>query len=125
MKYQGRPTRRVTSEPTIDQLIRHLQAELDLVHEIVDAQAKEQRQWQIECTIQESLAFLQKVKDREHAGMRRILIEKEPVRVLKSTSNTDAEEGKEDSDTDGVRCPNCEGVMDAGLDFCQSCGELR
>jgi len=125
MKYQCRLRCRVSAEPTIDQLIRHLQAELELVNDIGDVQAKEQRQWQIECTIQESLVFLQKFKERENAGMRRILAEKEPVRVLRSASNSKEEAVDDDADSDTIRCPGCEGVMDAGLDFCQSCGQYR
>ena len=122
MKYQCLLTTVVTGEPTVDQLIRHLQAELDSVSEISDVQAREQRQWQIESTIQEGLVFLQKYQERENSGIRKILAEKEPVRVIKSTEDSQAK-SKDDSDDDSTLCPECGTTMEAGLGFCPSCGE--
>ena len=46
----------------LDQFIRHLQAELEDSVEILDVQAREQRQWQLENAIQEGIKYLKKIE---------------------------------------------------------------
>jgi len=68
----------------IDQFIRHLQAELEDSNEILDIQAREQRQWQLENAIQESIKFLKKVEERKLLGLDNIFEERDAVRLVKT-----------------------------------------
>ena len=71
------------AEPTVDELIRHLQTELEKCESIIDSQERKQRQVQIENSIQESLSFQQRYKMLESAGIDPLVIT-ETVRLIKS-----------------------------------------
>ena len=72
----------------IDQFIRHLQAELEDTSEILDVQAREQRQWQLEIAIQEGLKFIKRLEDKKILGLENIFEERDAVRVIKRHDKT-------------------------------------
>ena len=56
-------------EPTVDELIRHLQSELGQADDIIDSLDRKRRQLQIETCIQEVLSFQQRYKILDDAGI--------------------------------------------------------
>lgn len=103
----------------IDQFVRHLQAELEETNGIMDLQLREQRQWQIEIAIQESLKFIKKIEERKILKDSNIFKEVEAVRIIKKKSKLEAKSNSEKSTTD---CPKCEEGRISDLGFCESCG---
>ena len=103
----------------IDQFIRHLQAELEDSNEILDVQARMQRQWQLEITIQESMKFLKRMEERKILGLENIFEERDAVRLVKIH-----DKNKQDSKTikNDLFCPKCEEEITEDLGFCESCG---
>ena len=103
----------------IEMFIKYLQAELEETSEILDLQARELRQWQIEVSIQEGLKFLNNVEDKRKLGLINLFKEKEAVRIIKKR---DKPEISKINSEDGLICPKCDHVMTENLDFCESCG---
>ena len=64
-------------QPNLDEFIRHLQAELELSESIVDPVEQEQRQWQIEASLQEAIAFSSRWKRIAELG-------KNPIKIVES-----------------------------------------
>jgi hypothetical protein len=103
----------------IDMFIRHLQAELEDCSEILDLQAREQRQWQIEIAIQEGIKFIKKTEEKKILGLKNIFEEREAVRLIKKKQTDSVEQIKT---TDEIFCPKCEVEITENLGFCESCG---
>ena len=64
-------------QPNLDEFIRHLQAELELSESIVDPVEQEQRQWQIEASLQEAISFSSRWKRIAELG-------KNPIKIVES-----------------------------------------
>ena len=47
----------MTESPSVDEFIRHMQAELDACEDIVDKIEREKRQWQIESSLLLAIDF--------------------------------------------------------------------
>lgn len=106
------------AEPTVDELIRHLQTELEKCDSIIDPQERSHRQLQIENSIQESLSFQQRYKMLENAGIDPLLIT-ETVRLIKSADENN--QSQKDS-SESSWCPKCDCPLEEDLNFCPACG---
>ncbi|CAI8230829.1 MAG: Uncharacterised protein [Methanobacteriota archaeon] len=106
----------------IDLFIRHLQAELEETSEILDLQAKEHRQWQIEVAIQEGLKYLKKLEERKILGLETMFREKDAVRVLRKKQEANQNNSMHNIDDAKQKCPKCEADFTEDLGFCESCG---
>ena len=106
------------AEPTVDELIRHLQVELEKAEDILDSKERTKRQLQIEITIQEALSFQQRHSMLDDAGIDPLKIS-EAVRLIqkaeKPTAKVNAEGGTRN-------CEKCAARLEEDLDFCPSCG---
>ena len=109
----------MTKENDVDLFIRHLQTELEETNNILDAQAKEQRQWQIEIAIQEGLNYLKKIENQENRNLLNVFEEIEPVRIIKKKVNGNVSKKKMESN---IQCPKCDEQIIGDLGFCESCG---
>jgi len=110
------------ADSEIDLFIRHLQLELEETSEILDLQAREHRQWQIEVAIQEGLKYLNKIEERKILGLDAMFKEKEAVRVLRKKQKiTKSNSINHDEDGNQI-CPKCESEITENLGFCESCG---
>ena len=108
----------MTESPTVDEFIRHMQAELDACEEIVDKNERQKRQWQIESTLLQAIEFSNRFKELSKLGQN-------PMKIVEALSNpnTDsAEIAKQVIAIAGGICPHCGAGIDADLDFCSSCG---
>tara|TARA_B100001996_G_scaffold364618_1_gene333784 strand:- start:685 stop:1032 length:348 start_codon:yes stop_codon:yes gene_type:complete len=110
------------ADSDVDQFIRHLQAELEETSEILDLQAREHRQWQIEVAIQESLKYLKKIDERKILGLDAMFKEKEAVRIISKKQNI-TKSNSINHDEEGTQiCTKCESEITENLGFCESCG---
>lgn len=103
----------------IDLFIRHLQAELEDCSEILDLQARQQRQWQIEIAIQEGIKYIKKTEEKRILGLKNIFEEREAVRVIKKKEKISVTQLKGKGE---MFCPKCELEITENLGFCESCG---
>ena len=112
----------MNEEPTVEEFVRHLQVELEKTNEISDAKEREERVWQLEISIQESLAFRQRYADLVESGFDPLIVEK-AVRLILSQQET------EDIDsvalTAGEICVHCDTKLDAEIEFCAACGKYQ
>ncbi len=106
-------------ETEINMFIKHLQAELEDTVEILDVQARELRQWQIEITIQESLKFLKIIEEGKKLGLKNIFKERDAVRIIKKR---DPNSQNKNNDENYLMCPKCDDEITESLGFCESCG---
>jgi hypothetical protein len=108
----------MTESPTVDEFIRHMQAELDACEDIVDKNERQKRQWQIESTLLQAIEFSNRFKELSKLGQN-------PMKIVEALSNpnTDsAEIAKQVIAIAGGICPHCGAGIDADLDFCSACG---
>ncbi len=108
----------MSDSPTIDEFIRHMQAELDACEDIVDKVEREKLQWQIESALMLAIEFSDKFKELAKLGQN-------PMSIVKALSMQDpgsAEVAKQVIAATAGMCPNCGSSMDADLDFCPNCG---
>jgi|TARA_B100001540_G_C15515685_1_gene510161 rRNA maturation endonuclease Nob1 len=109
----------MNDDTDIEMFLKHMQAELEDTSEILDLQARELRQWQIEVAIQEGLKFLNHVEEKRKLGLKNIFMEREAVRIIKKRNSTETTKiNREDT----LVCPKCDHEMTENLDFCESCG---
>ncbi|HIF45548.1 MAG TPA: hypothetical protein EYQ73_01980 [Candidatus Poseidoniales archaeon] len=109
----------MTNSASIDEFIRHMQAELDDCEQISDKQEREQRQWQLEVAIQEAILFNNRFKQLEKIGS-------DPLQIVQALAMPDApsaENPKSGLSSDSNSCKSCGGLIEAELGFCASCGK--
>ena len=109
----------MSESPTVDEFIRHMQAELDACQEIPDVQERQQRQWQIEASMQQAIVFSNKFKELQKLG-------KDPLKLIQALSMPDgpsAEDAKQAIARVGGFCPSCGSNIQEDLDFCANCGK--
>lgn len=109
----------MTESPSVDEFIRHMQAELDACEDIVDKNERQKRQWQIESTLLMAIEFSNRFKELSKLGQNPIKI----VQALSSPNADNAEIAKQVIAIAGGMCPHCGASIDADLDFCSSCGK--
>jgi len=104
---------------SLDEFIRHLQAELEMCHEIVDKVEKEKRIWQIESALLEAISFQKKFMELAKIG-------KDPMKIIEAMSLPDKHNTKSAltaiAKIGGI-CPQCGAPVESELDFCSTCGE--
>ena len=103
----------------VEMFIKYLQVQLEDTMEILDLQARQLRQWQIESAIQEGLKFLNNVEEKRKLGLNNIFKEREPVRIIKKREKSEI---KNFNSEENLICPKCDHEMTENLDFCESCG---
>ena len=106
-------------EPTVDELIRHLQTELGQADDIVDNLDRKRRMLQLETSIQEAISFQQRFKILEGAGIDPIKIT-EAVRLIQPA---DKMPSSQSNNTESGWCERCEATLEDDLDFCPACGK--
>ena len=89
----------MTDVPTVDLLLRHLQAELEASASIPDPHERGQRQRRLEAAIQEAILFNTRFAQRVRLGL-------DPTVVVGAAG----------------ACEHCAAPLDPDLDFCARCG---
>ena len=69
----------MSEAPTIEEFIRHMQAELDTCKEIPDAEERQHKQWQLETAIQQAVIFSNRFKELVRIG-------KDPLKIVEALS---------------------------------------
>ncbi len=108
----------MTESPSVDEFIRHMQAELDACEEIVDKNERQKRQWQIESSLLMAIEFSNRFKELSKLGQNPMKI----VEALTSADSSNANIAKQVIAIAGGMCPHCSAPIEADLDFCSSCG---
>ena len=108
----------MSDSPTIDEFIRHMQAELDACEDIVDKVEREKLQWQIESALMLAIEFSDKFKELAKLGQN-------PIQIVQALATQDPDSAKIAKQVIAIAtglCPHCGATMEADLDFCPSCG---
>ena len=108
----------MTESPTIDEFIRHMQAELDACEDIVDKNERQKRQWQIESSLLLAIEFSNRFKELSKLGQN-------PMKIVEALANTNTDSNeiaKQVIAIAGGLCPHCGASVDPDLDFCSACG---
>ena len=108
----------MTESPSVDELIRHMKAELDACEDIVDKNERQKCQWQIESSLLLAIEFSNRFKELSKLGQNPIEI----VQALTTNDASSANIAKQVIAIAGGLCPSCGTTMEADLDFCSSCG---
>jgi len=108
----------MTDSPTVDEFIRHMQAELDECEEIVDKNERQKRQWRIESALLLAIEFESRFKELSKLGQNPMKI----VQALTSPNADNADLAKQVIAIAGGMCPHCGATIDSDLNFCSSCG---
>ena len=108
----------MTESPTVDEFIRHMQAELDACEGIVDKNERQKLQWQIESSLLLAIEFSNRFKELSKLGQN-------PIKIVEALSNPNTDKAdvtKQIIAIAGGICPHCGAGIDADLDFCSTCG---
>ena len=108
----------MSESPSVDEFIRHMQAELDACEDIVDIKERQKRQWQIESSLLLAIEFSTRFKDLSKLGQNPMQI----VQALESNEGEIANVAKIIAVAGGL-CPHCGATVESDLDFCSSCGD--
>ncbi|RAH15805.1 MAG: hypothetical protein CMB20_001035 [Methanobacteriota archaeon] len=110
----------MSDSPSVDQFIRHMQAELDSCETIVDKNEREKRQWQIESALMHAIDFKRRFVDLSKLG-------EDPLKIVKALAMNDinSTELKQNEIATNGFCPRCNMPMEADLDFCPNCGDYQ
>ena len=110
----------MSDSPSVDQFIRHMQAELDSCETIVDKNEREKRQWQIESALMHAIDFKRRFVDLSKLG-------EDPLKIVKALAMNDinSTELKQNEIAINGFCPSCNMPMEADLDFCANCGDYQ
>ncbi len=109
----------MTESPSVDEFIRHMQAELDACEEIVDKNERQKLQWKIESALLMAIEFSNRFKELSKLGQN-------PIKIVEALSSADAANSdiaKQVIAIAGGMCPQCGAAMDPELDFCPTCGD--
>ena len=117
--WEFQPAHNMTESPSVDEFIRHMQAELDACEDIVDKNERQKRQWQIESTLLMAIEFSNRFKELSKLGQNPMKI----VEALASADSSNANIAKQVIAIAGGMCPHCGAPIEADLDFCSSCGD--
>tara|TARA_X000000368_G_C22878916_1_gene644397 strand:- start:397 stop:735 length:339 start_codon:yes stop_codon:yes gene_type:complete len=109
----------MSESASVDEFIRHMQAELDACEDIVDKVEREKRQWQIESSLLMAIEFSDRFKELAKLGQNPIKI----VEALKMQDGGDSKIAKQVIAMASGMCPSCGAPMDSDLSFCPSCGD--
>ena len=101
-------------DPTLDEFLRQLQAEMDIADKIPDKEERRQRQWQIEAAMQEAITFSNRWKHIQKLGM-------DPIRIVEAITEEENTVRRTNAPIIG-RCEKCSSPIESDLDFCPSCG---
>ena len=108
----------MSESPSVDEFIRHMQAELDACEDIVDKVERQKRQWQIESSLLMAIEFSERFKELSKLGQN-------PLEIVKALAMADSENSNITKQVlaaaSGI-CPYCSSPMEEDLDFCPSCG---
>jgi len=102
-------------EATVDEFMRHLQAELGDAEKLIDLEERELRTWQIEAAIQESIVFLNRWRAIESSGI-------DPLKIVEEESIIRKAAISEKTYDRGI-CESCGVATEADIDFCVACGK--
>ena len=102
-------------EATVDEFMRHLQAELGDAEKLIDLEERELRTWQIESAIQEAIVFLNRWRTIEASGIDPLKIVEEESIIRKAAIN--------EKTYDRGICESCGEAREADIDFCVACGK--
>lgn len=106
---------------SVEELVRHLQSELESTTDIPDEIEREKRRWQLELAIQEALSFSLRYEVLEEAGV-------EPLKTVEATRLISDAQPKVQpqlpAGNDGW-CTKCDSALEVDLDFCPACGQKR
>lgn len=108
----------MTESPSVDEFIRHMQAELDACEDIVDKEERQKRQWQIESTLLMAIEFSDRFKELSKLGENPMKI----VQALSMPDGANSEIAKQVMAIASGMCPSCGTSMESDLDFCSNCG---
>lgn len=108
----------MTESPSVDEFVRHMQAELDACEEIVDKEERQKRQWKIESSLLLAIEFSDRFKELSKLGQNPIQI----VQALTMPDGKGADIAKQVMAIASGMCPSCGTPMETDLDFCSSCG---
>ena len=108
----------MSESASVDEFIRHMQAELDACEDIVDKVEREKRQWQIESSLLMAIEFSDRFKELAKLGQNPIKI----VEALKMQDGADSKIAIQVIAMASGMCPSCGAQMDSDLSFCSSCG---
>tara|TARA_B110000444_G_C18851442_1_gene605982 strand:- start:6396 stop:6734 length:339 start_codon:yes stop_codon:yes gene_type:complete len=108
----------MSESASVDEFIRHMQAELDACEDIVDKDEREKRQWQIESSLLMAIEFSGRFKELAKLGQNPIKI----VEALTMQDGGDSKIVKQVMAMASGMCPSCGTPMDTDLNFCSSCG---
>ena len=73
----------MTESPSVDEFIRHMQAELDACEEIVDKNERQKRQWQIESSLLMAIEFSNRFKELSKLGQN-------PMKIVEALTSADS-----------------------------------
>ena len=107
-----------SGEPTLDEFLRQLQAEMDIADQIPDKEERNQRQWQIEAAMQEAITFSNRWKHVTKLGL-------DPLKIVEAIADEEMASTRRTNTTAASAvgsCGKCGTQIEGGLDFCPSCG---
>ena len=107
-----------SGEPTLDEFLRQLQAEMDIADQIPDREERSQRQWQIEAAMQEAITFSNRWKHVMKMGL-------DPLKLVEAIADDEMASARRSNTPAAAAvgtCTKCSTPIEGGLDFCPSCG---
>jgi hypothetical protein len=107
-----------SGEPTLDEFLRQLQAEMDIADKIPDKEERGQRQWQIEAAMQEAITFSNRWKHMMKLG-------RDPLKLVEAIADEEMAAARRNHTPAASAvgaCNKCSALIEGGLDFCPSCG---
>ena len=108
----------MSESPSVDEFVRHMQAELDACEGIIDKIERQKRQLQIESSLLMAIDFSEKFKELSKLGQNPIQI----VQALTMPDGANSTAAKNIIAIAGGMCPACGTQMESDLNFCSSCG---
>ena len=111
----------MSESASVDEFIRHMQAELDACEDIVDKVERQKRQWQIESSLLMAIEFSERFKELAKLGQNPLEI----VQALAMPDGANSNIAKQVLAMASGVCPTCSSPMEEDLNFCSSCGNYN